>query len=227
MKTAELNNGWARDKDAPNIISKKVNAFLVAPKLAPIHLGNGRLSLQTFEPTSPPRPTQPHPIGPQYDPHAEARRKSYEESVKVHHQKRMKELKQNPSAVASRKSMKSNSSSNFEVRRAAVLAKREAARLEKISRAKTNNQRVAARKARMEAMKVKEAVDVSQVGEGEVVEIGAAGKENMAKRSDPRTKDGAGSECATCRSTANLEEDFDNPGIWYCATCWNQWADES
>ena len=106
------------------------------------------------------------------------------------------------------------------------MAKKEAARQAKIAKAKVNNEKVAARKARMEAMKAKlgGSVDISEVGEGQVVELGAGGNENARK--DPRTKEGVGSECATCRSTSNLDEDCDNKGVWYCASCWNQWEDE-
>ncbi|GMH81527.1 hypothetical protein TrVE_jg1068 [Triparma verrucosa] len=191
----ENSNGWAREKDAPNVISKK------------------------------------------YDPHAETRRNAYEREQAIRHKARMAQMKKNPSTATTAKPMKTNSASTFEDRRAAVLAKKEKARQEKIAKARANNEKVAARKARMEKIQqqskqatTKPAVDISELPPHSILELDSAltdvtltQKEN---RADPRTKAGAGSECATCRSTADLEEDVDNRGIFYCKSCWDTWANE-
>ncbi|GMH69331.1 hypothetical protein TL16_g05132 [Triparma laevis f. inornata] len=147
----------------------------------------------------------------------------------------MAELKKNPSSVVTKKPMKTNIASTFEDRRAAVLAKKEKARQEKINKAKANNDKVAARKARMEKIQrekqnTKAPVDISELPPNTVLELDSAlndlsMKENtrVKTRVDPRTKARAGSECATCQATSNLEEDVDNKGIFYCKSCWDEW----
>ena len=120
---------------------------------------------------------------------------------------------------------RTNNASTFEDRRKAVLEKKEKIRKEKIAKAKKSSDMVAKRLARKEAMerekqlKGKEAYDVSEAREGQVLELGAP-----ASRVNPSVKRGeTSSECATCRSTKNLEEDCDNKGIYYCRKCWEEW----
>lgn len=73
-------------------------------------------------------------------------------------------------------------------------------------------------------------MDISELPPNTVLELDSAlndlsMKENtrIKTRVDPRTKAGAGSECATCQATSNLEEDVDNKGIFYCKSCWDEW----